>query len=102
MANYMLYMAEGREPQECKEGHIPTAENMPITSSPEALFLSPEDFEERFGFSKPESGTEVVFYCRAGVRSKVSATLARQAGFKNVGEYRGSWNDWAANGGTVA
>jgi rhodanese-related sulfurtransferase len=73
---------------------------MPITTSPEALFLSPEDFEERFGFPKPNPDTEVVFYCKAGVRSKASATLARQAGYEKVGEYRGSYMDWSANGGT--
>jgi rhodanese-related sulfurtransferase len=44
----------------------------------------------------------VVFYCKSGVRSKASATLARQAGFANVGEYRGSWKDWSAKGGTSA
>jgi rhodanese-related sulfurtransferase len=73
---------------------------MPITTSPDALFLSPEDFEERFGFPKPDPDTEVVFYCKAGVRSKASATLAKEAGFRNVGEYRGSYMDWTANGGT--
>jgi rhodanese-related sulfurtransferase len=70
---------------------------MPITTSPEGLFLSETDFEERFGFPKPAHDAEVVFYCKSGVRSKGAATLAEQAGFKNVGEYRGSWLDWARN-----
>jgi rhodanese-related sulfurtransferase len=74
---------------------------MPIKSSPDGLFLSETDFEERFGFPKPKVDTPVLFYCRAGVRSKASATLARQAGFSNVIEYRGSWLDWADNGGKV-
>jgi rhodanese-related sulfurtransferase len=70
---------------------------MPITTSPEGLFLSEADFAERFGFPKPRADAEVVFYCKAGVRSKGAATLAEQAGFRNVGEYRGSWLDWARN-----
>jgi rhodanese-related sulfurtransferase len=91
-----------REPSEYSGGHIPTALNMPITSSPDALFLTPEDFEDRFGFAKPELGSDVVFYCKAGIRSKAAAGLARQAGFEKVNEYRGSWMDWVNNGGEKA
>ena len=70
---------------------------MPITTSPEALFLPAEDFAERFGFPKPRHDADVVFYCKAGVRARGAASLAEQAGFKNVGEYRGSWLDWTRN-----
>jgi len=87
-----------REPSEYASGHIPTALNMPITTSPDAPFLSREDFEERFGFEKPAEEEEVVFYCKAGVRSRMSALLAKEAGW-TVGEYRGSWMDWEKNGG---
>jgi len=65
------------------------------------MFLDPEAFEERFGFTKPDESANILVYCRAGVRSKASAGLARQAGFTNVNEYRGSWNDWVAKGGKV-
>jgi rhodanese-related sulfurtransferase len=75
---------------------------MPITSSADALFLSAEDFSDRFGFPKPSANAEVVFYCKAGIRSKAAATLARQVGFQNVGEYRGSWDDWAKKSGEKA
>src|ERR1700753_3805141 len=92
-------LVDVREPSEYASGHIPTAQNMPITSSPDALFLSAEDFAERFGFPKPKADTEVVFYCKAGVRSKAAAGLAKHAGFQNVGEYRGSIMDWEKNGG---
>jgi rhodanese-related sulfurtransferase len=40
-----------------------------------------------------------VFYCKAGVRSRAAAELARQAGWEKVGEYPGSWLDWEKNGG---
>ena len=38
-------------------------------------------------------------YCKAGVRSRAAAELARQQGWVNVIEYEGSWLDWEKNGG---
>lgn len=83
-----------REPGEFHSGAIPTAVNLPIASAPEALSLLAEEFEDRFGFAKPETDKEVVFYCKAGVRSSAAAQLALQNGYRKVGEYRGSWLDW--------
>lgn len=54
-----------------------------------------DEFENRFGFAKPEEDKELVFYCRSGVRSSGAAQLALQNGYRKVGEYRGSWLDWA-------
>jgi|TARA_R110002003_G_scaffold296_8_gene18671 rhodanese-related sulfurtransferase len=42
--------------------------------------LSEEDFQDRFNMAKPPKGKEVVFFCKAGVRSRAMAGLARQAG----------------------
>ncbi|RPB03235.1 Rhodanese-like protein [Choiromyces venosus 120613-1] len=83
-----------REPGEFASGAIPTAINLPIASSPDALTLSPEDFEDRFGFAKPSFDEEVVFYCKAGIRSSAAAQVAVGVGYRKVGEYRGSWVDW--------
>lgn len=88
-----------REPAEYEEGYIPTAINIPIKSQPDAMLLPEDEFEDRFGFSKPEMDKEVVFYCKAGVRSSAAAQLAAQHGYKNVAEYRGSWMDWQKQGG---
>ncbi|KAF1992176.1 Rhodanese-like protein, partial [Aulographum hederae CBS 113979] len=90
-----------REPHEYEQGFIPAALNIPIVSQPDALFLSPEEFEDKFGFQKPPIGKHVVFYCKAGVRSSSAAQLALQAGYESVGEYRGSWLDWEKQGGQV-
>jgi rhodanese-related sulfurtransferase len=73
--------------------------NIPITTSPDAFFISAEEFEDRFGFERPGTEKEVVFYCRSGVRSRAAAELARQAGWGAVGEYPGSWTEWAEKGG---
>lgn len=88
-----------REPDEYKANSIPTALNIPITSQPDALMLGADEFEERFGWQKPPLQKEVVFFCKAGVRSSAAAQLAKMAGYENVGEYRGSWLDWEKNGG---
>lgn len=86
-----------REPEEFGAGAIPTAINLPLTSAPEALSMPANEFEDRFGFAKPEADKELVFYCRSGVRSSGAAQLALQNGYGKVGEYQGSWLDWAKN-----
>ena len=90
-----------REPSEYQEGYIPGAVNIPLKSQPDAIFLPEEEFEDRFGFTKPSHEQEVIFYCRAGVRSSAAAGLARQQGYPNISDYRGSWLDWEKNGGKI-
>ncbi|KAI9718582.1 MAG: hypothetical protein M1812_004033 [Candelaria pacifica] len=88
-----------REPSEFKAGFIPSAINIPISSQPDALFLPDDEFEDRLGLPKPPKDKEVVFYCKAGVRSSSAAAFALQGGYQKVGEYRGSWLDWTKQGG---
>lgn len=92
-----------REPNELRTtGKIPSAQNLPISSAADGFFLPAEEFEERFGFEKPGPKDEVIFYCKAGVRSRAAARLAEQAGFAGkVGEFPGSWIEWAEKGGEV-
>jgi rhodanese-related sulfurtransferase len=93
-------LIDTREPAELQAtGTIPGSLNIPVTSQPDAFFVTAEEFEDRFGFERPGKEQEVVFYCKAGVRSRAAAELARQAGWKSVGEYPGSWLDWEGNGG---
>lgn len=88
-------------------GIIPGAVNIPIKSSPDAFFLPPDEFEDRFGYEKPgfNEGDEkknLIFYCHAGIRARSAAEIARQAGFQGkIGVYGGSWQDWEANKGKV-
>lgn len=72
---------------------------MPVVSQPDSWFITPEEFEDRYGFERPAKDVEVIFFCKAGVRSKAAAELARKAGWGNVGEYPGSWLDWEGKGG---
>ncbi|KAL8853843.1 MAG: hypothetical protein Q9221_001314 [Calogaya cf. arnoldii] len=150
-----------REPSELDStGRIPSAVSMPIVSNPDAIYLSPDDFEERFGFPKPGSEStssmenadmdeireqrddveesqgnpapyaaghggadvgaaslegegegvsedrvkEVVFYCKAGVRSRAAMQMAQgEGGWKGVkiGQWAGGWVEWKKEGGKV-
>lgn len=42
---------------------------------------------------------EVIFYCKAGVRSRAAARLAREWEGVRVGDFRGGWMDWERHGG---
>lgn len=89
-----------REPGELVQtGSIPGALNIPVSSRPESFFIADDEFEARYGFERPAKDAELVFFCKAGVRSRAAATLAREAGWTNIGEYPGSWLDWADKGG---
>ena len=82
-------------------GRIPGAINIPITTHPESFHVPDDEFEMRFDYPRPGQDEELVFYCKAGVRSRAAAALAKEAGWTNVGEYPGSWLDWEKNGGAA-
>lgn len=105
-----------REPSELREtGIIPSAHSLPLNTNPEGIFLPAPEFYDRFGFHKPGKSPstgddyggevkEVVFYCKAGVRSKAAARLAGGVGGWDgvkVGDMRGGWVEWEKRGGPV-
>lgn len=100
--NASITIVDSREPGELKKsGHIPGAINIPITSNPDSFHITQEEFEDKFGFPRPGKDQELVFYCKAGVRSRAAAALASDAGYTSVGEYPGSWVDWEEKGGKI-
>jgi 3-mercaptopyruvate sulfurtransferase SseA len=91
-----------REPAELQStGTIPDALNIPITTHPNAFLLPEEEFSHRFGFPKPDprGDSVMVMFCRAGVRAASAAALAKDAGYKKVIVYPGSWLDWSKRNG---
>lgn len=97
-----LAIVDVREPAELHQsGTIPNAINIPVTSEPDALFLPDDVFAARLGLEKPALDTQMIMFCKAGVRSRTAAVIARAAGYTHVCEYPGSWNDWSARGGSV-
>lgn len=93
-------LIDTREPGELQQtGTIPGSLNIPIKSRPDSFHITADEFEDRFGFERPAKDVEIVVYCKAGVRSRAAAELARQEGWEKVVEYEGSWLDWEKNGG---
>ncbi|CAM9019612.1 unnamed protein product [Wickerhamomyces anomalus] len=90
-------LVDVREPSEVQEYAIPNSINIPYKSTPGALDLSPEEFEDVFKFEKPDKDKELIFYCVAGVRSTAAAELAQIFGYNHLGNYVGSLNDWKAH-----
>lgn len=95
-------LVDVREPSEYAEGHIPGAVNVPFKSSPGAFGLTPEEFSESFGFSKPGKDTELIFYCLGGVRSSAAEELANSFGYSKRGNYLGSYEDWISRENSLA
>lgn len=56
--------------------------------------LDNEDFEDSFGFPKPEMDQTLVFTCKAGIRSMQAGQFAIQAGYTKIVNYTGGANDW--------
>ncbi|KAK1855831.1 rhodanese domain-containing protein [Colletotrichum chrysophilum] len=97
-----VVIIDAREPGELVQtGCIPGAINIPVGTAPQSFHMTSEDFEDLHGFKRPGQDQELIMYCKAGVRSRALASLAKEAGWKNVGEYPGSWLDWEKNGGPV-
>lgn len=97
--NYVI--VDVREPDEYNAGHIPNAINIPCKSSPGALGLYPDEFKLTFGFDKPPTDKTLVFYCLAGIRSRMSEELAGTFGYEHRLNYSGSFSDWMSNKGEI-
>ncbi|ODQ80508.1 hypothetical protein BABINDRAFT_160781 [Babjeviella inositovora NRRL Y-12698] len=96
-----VVLVDVREPSEFEAGHIPGAVNIPYKSSPGALDLRAEDFQDLFNFDKPAKDKELIFYCLGGVRSSAAEELANTFGYENRGNYLGSFEEWSRLGGDV-
>ncbi|XP_070504494.1 rhodanese domain-containing protein CG4456-like isoform X2 [Chironomus tepperi] len=101
LPNYPAKMLiDVREPKELEEtGRIPTSINIPLKTVTEMLELSAHDFVNKFRRLKPTPYTEIIFSCRSGKRAEDACEMARNLGFKNVKNYKGSWIEWAEKEG---
>ena len=81
------HIIDVREPHEYATGHIPGAENQPLSQfNPQAL---PND--------KP-----VILVCQAGARSARALQQAISAGHQNIAHYAAGTSGWRARGGPIA
>ena len=90
-----------REPHEIMEtGEIEAggtrAINVPLRRIADgALGMDAEDFNDTFGSAMPDVDEDIVFVCKAGVRSKVAADISREAnGYARTFNFVGGADEW--------
>ena len=67
------------------------------TSGPVPVHLPPELIKERCQAEGIDADHEIHLYCYKGARASSSYVALRQAGFRHVRLYLGSWREWAAD-----
>ncbi|MBP2241296.1 thiosulfate/3-mercaptopyruvate sulfurtransferase [Cytobacillus eiseniae] len=83
------------EPIDKKAGHIPGAINKIWTEGlGNGRFKSKEEQYERF--SDIDKENEIIVYCGSGVTATPNYLALKEAGFKNVRLYAGSFSDWVS------
>ncbi|KAI8076376.1 Rhodanese-like domain-containing protein, partial [Gilbertella persicaria] len=83
-----------REQKEVADGVIPTAKNVPLSQFSSAWSLSDKEFQDKFGFEKPQKDASIILYCLGGVRSTKAAFYLYDLGYDNLQNYVGSWADY--------
>ncbi|MCC3373748.1 sulfurtransferase [Cohnella sp. REN36] len=75
-------------------GHIPGALNYFWKDGLGAddRWLSPDALRTRFGALGQDD--EIIVYCGSGISATPNVLALREAGFRNVKLYAGSWSDW--------
>lgn len=75
-------------------GHIPSALNYFWKDGlgEGDLWLSPDALRTRFGALGQDD--EIIVYCGSGISATPNVLALREAGFRNVKLYAGSWSDW--------
>lgn len=83
-----------QEPIDPVAGHIPGAVNRfwKDALTPEGGWRPAERQQERFA-DIPED-REIIVYCGSGVTACPNVLALREAGYRNVKLYAGSWSDW--------
>jgi len=81
------------EPIDKKAGHIPGALNYDWSESfKNGYFLPKEEQKKRFG--ELDHDQEVIVYCGSGITAAANFVALKEAGFKRVKLYTGSFSDW--------
>ncbi|XDV21679.1 hypothetical protein PO909_026735 [Leuciscus waleckii] len=95
MSTGSVQLVDVREPDELEAGFIPGASNVPLGEVEQALRLSPDQFRERYGVTKPHrEDSDFVLYCVRGIRSLTALETARTLGYTKARHYAGGFNEW--------
>ncbi len=98
--SFKEFIGQDVVPGAARGGHIPGAVQLEWTNFADSLetFKSADDIKkvlEKKGITKD---TKVITYCQIGLgRSTMMAMAMKLAGYDNVLEYSGSWEEWAAD-----
>lgn len=83
------------EPIDRVPGHIPTAINKPWMEGFENGFYKPRVGQEK-RFEDMDIDQPIIVYCGSGVTATPNYIALKEAGFKNVRLYAGSYSDWVS------
>ena len=98
--SFKEFIGQDLVPGAARGGHIPGAKFLEWTNFADNLetFKSADDIKkvlEKNGIAKD---TKVITYCQIGLgRSTMMAMAMKLAGYDNVVEYSGSWEEWSAD-----
>ncbi|KAF0300532.1 Rhodanese domain-containing protein [Amphibalanus amphitrite] len=91
-----------RNPGELQEeGKIPKAINLPLPELKQAMELSAEEFQQKYGCARPGQTEPLILHCKGGIRAAKAAGQLTESGYSNLKVYQGSFADWVSNGGPV-
>jgi thiosulfate/3-mercaptopyruvate sulfurtransferase len=77
-------------------GHIPGAKSYFWKQSLDELGRWKEAAAQKERFADLSSADEVIVYCGSGVTACPNVLALKEAGFRNVKLYSGSWSDWVS------
>lgn len=83
------------EPIDRVPGHIPTAINKPWLEGYENGYFKPRADQEK-RFTELDQNLPIIVYCGSGVTATPNYIALKEAGFKNVRLYAGSYSDWVS------
>ncbi|WP_079509489.1 sulfurtransferase [Mesobacillus jeotgali] len=83
------------EPIDRIAGHIPTAINKPWMDGLENGAFKPREEQEK-RFAELDRNQPIIVYCGSGITATPNYIALKEAGFKNVKLYAGSYSDWVS------
>nr|XP_039250939.1 rhodanese domain-containing protein CG4456-like [Styela clava]XP_039250941.1 rhodanese domain-containing protein CG4456-like [Styela clava] len=96
--NDQIQVVDVRRQDEVDKGRVPAKRfiHVHVEELEEALNeLSNEEFKEKHGAEKPDkNASDIVFFCRLGIRSSRAVKIAKEAGYKSPRHYPGGWAVW--------
>lgn len=98
--SFKEFIGQDVVPGAARGGHIPGAVQLEWTNFSDSLatFKSGDDIKKALEKKGITKDTKVITYCQIGLgRSTMMAMAMKLAGYDNVLEYSGSWEEWSAD-----